>query len=97
MGELRKECAVFMAVPLMNIFNDCLNQSVYPEMWKHEWVTPVPKVTNPQDITDLRKISCTSDYSKLFEGFIKDWVMEDISHSLDIGQFGGQQGIGQST
>ena len=63
-------------------------------MWKHEWVTPVPKVTNPQDVSDLRKISCTSDYSKLFEGFIKDWVMADISHSLDIGQFGGQEGIG---
>ena len=92
--KLRKECALFLAAPLMNIYNDCLNQSVYPEMWKHEWVTPVPKVTNPQDVSDLRKISCTSDYSKLFEGFIKDWVMADISHSLDIGQFGGQEGIG---
>jgi hypothetical protein len=78
----------------MNIYNDCLNQSVYPTLWKHEWVTPAPKVTNPQDIKDLRKISCTSDYSKLFEGFLKDWVMEDISHNLDIGQFGGQEGIG---
>ena len=78
----------------MNIYNDCLNKSVYPTLWKQEWVIPAPKVTHPQDISDLRKISCTSDYSKLFEGFLKDWVMADISSNIDIGQFGGQRGIG---
>ena len=78
----------------MNIYNDCLNKSVYPSLWKQEWVTPAPKVTYPQDISDLRKISCTSDYSKLFEGFIKDWVMEDISDNIDVGQYGGQEGLG---
>ena len=92
--KLRQECAVHLAAPLMNIYNDCLNKSVYPTLWKQEWVTPAPKVTHPQDISDLRKISCTSDYSKLFEGFIKDWVMADISDNIDIGQFGGQEGIG---
>ena len=92
--KLRKECAVHLAAPLCHIYNECLSQSVYPTLWKHEWVTPAPKVTHPQDISDLRKISCTSDYSKLFEGFIKDWVMEDISSNIDMGQFGGQGGIG---
>ena len=67
---------------------------MYPTLWKHEWVTPAPKVTNPQEISDLRKISCTSDYSKLFESFVKDWIMADISNNIDIGQFGGQGGIG---
>ena len=42
----------------------------------------------------MRKIACTSDYSKIFEGFLKDWILEDISGGLDIGQFGGQPGIG---
>ena len=67
---------------------------MYPAEWKKEWITPVAKVTHPKVISDLRKISCTSDYSKLFEGFLKDWVMEDISKNLDIGQFGGLPGIG---
>ena len=57
-------------------------------------MTPTPKRANPKDITDLRKISCTSDYSKLFEGFLKDWIMEDIWDNIDIGQFGGLAGIG---
>ena len=57
-------------------------------------VTPVPKVNHPREVSDLRKISCTSDFSKTFEGFIKDWILEDISTKLDIGQFGGQKGLG---
>ena len=92
--KLRREVSLHLAAPLTNIYNDCLIHSVYPSLWKNEWVTPAPKVTHPQEISDLRKISCTSDFSKLFEGFIKDWVMHDIYEKLDIGQFGGQKGTG---
>ena len=92
--KLRRECSPHLAAPMSKIINDSLNQSVYPSLWKHEWVTPAPKISNPQEITDLRKISCTSDYSKLYEGFSKDWIMEDVSANIDIGQFGGQPGIG---
>ena len=60
-------------------------------------MTPVPKTTDPKSIKDLRKISSTSDYSKLFESFIKDWIMEDIGANLDIGQFGGQKLLAQNT
>ena len=57
-------------------------------------VTHAPKVTDPKIIKDLRTISCTSDYSKLYEGFLKDWIMEDVNDNIDIGQFGGQAGMG---
>ena len=67
---------------------------MYPKLWKQEWVTPAPKVTDPKVIKDLRKISCTSDYSKLYEGFLKDWIVEDIYKNLDIGQYGGRKGTG---
>ena len=81
-----------MAAPV--IINNSLTQSIYPKLWKQEWVTPAPKVTNPRDISDLRKISSISDYSKVYEGFIKDWIMEDVCKNIDIGQYGGQPGIG---
>ena len=92
--SIRHECAVFLAEPLATIFNNSLQTAVYPTLWKQEWVTPAPKVPYPKEIKDLRKIACTSDYSKLFEGFIKDWIMEDISSNIDVGQYGGQPGIG---
>ena len=59
-------------------------------------MTPAPKVTHPKDISDLRKISCTSDYSKVFEGFLKDWIMDDIWRNIDAGQFGGSQALVQN-
>ena len=92
--KIRQECAPLLAGPLSSIINKSLTESVYPTTWKQEWVTPAPKVTHPQDISDLRKISSTSDYSKVYEGFLKDWIMEDISGNIDIGQFGGQPGMG---
>ena len=92
--KLRKECSPHLAAPLSSIINNSLTQSVYPTLWKQEWVTPAPKVTNPKVITDLRKISCTSDFSKIFEGFLKDWIMEDVLKNIDIAQFGGQPGVG---
>ena len=54
----------------------------------------MPKVTHPKNIKDLRKISSTSDYSKIFESFLKDWIIEDVFDKLDVGQFGGRKGIG---
>ena len=83
-----------LAGPLTTIINSSLTQSVYPKTWKQEWVTPAPKVPYPKEISDLRKISSTSDYSKLYESFLKEWIMEDVSDNLDIGQFGGQEGTG---
>ena len=92
--KLRRSCSVELAGPITDIINTSLAQAQYPRLWQKEWVTPVPKVTHPQDITDLRKISCTSDFSKLYEGFLKDWIVEDIYSNLDIGQYGGQKGTG---
>ena len=92
--KIRQECAPLLAGPLQTIINSCLTQSVYPADWKLEWVTPGPKTLDPKVISDLRKISSTSDYSKIFEGFLKDWILEDIWETLDIGQYGGQPGMG---
>ena len=58
--KLRHECSPTLAGPLTTIINNCLAQSI----WKNEWVTPAPKITNPKVISDLRKILCTSNYSR---------------------------------
>ena len=92
--KIRQECAPFLAGPLTAIINNSLTHYQYPAVWKQEWVTPAQKISHPKQISDLRKISSTSDYSKLFEGYLKDWIMEDISENIDIGKYGGQPGMG---
>ena len=60
-----------------------------------EIVTPIPKVPdNITSLAQLRKISGTWDYSKIFEGFLKKWIVNDIYPNLDKCQFGDQQGTG---
>ena len=92
--KLRKEFSVELSVPLTNIFNTSLDQGLYPDLWKRELVTPVPKVSSPLTIKDVRKISCTSEYSKLYEGHLKNWILEDIGPQIDLAQFGNQSGTG---
>ena len=94
---LRKEAAEFLAEPLTEILNTCLKQGKFPEIWKKEEVTPVPKTKpnqKPKKLTDVRKIASTSDYSKIFESFILEFILEDISHNLNKRQFGGKKGTG---
>ena len=42
----------------------------------------------------MRKISLTSEYSHIFEGLIKDWILEDIAPNIDRTQYGNQKGTG---
>ena len=92
--KLRKEFAPELATPLANIINCCLQQGIFPNVWKEELVTPVPKKEILKEIKDTRKIACLSDYSKIYEGFLKKWILEDISENLSFSQFGGKKGIG---
>ena len=63
-------------------------------MWKTEVVTPIPKVPHPTSLKQLRKICGTSDYSKLYESFIKQWIIEDVYPNIDPSQYGDEKGIG---
>ena len=59
-----------------------------------ESVTPVPKKNKLEKLSDVRKISSTSDFSKIFEKYLKQWIFEDISEKLSPSQYGGRQGTG---
>ena len=47
-----------------------LSNGTPPEAWKRAVITPVPKVTSPQNLSDLRLISVTPILSRLVEKFI---------------------------
>ena len=93
-AKLRKEVMVELVPPLTNIINTALATGQYPALWKREYVSPVPKVNEPEVIKDVRKIACTSDYNKLFEGFLKDIMMEDVMPNIDPKQYGGKKKTG---
>ena len=95
--KLRVECALDLAEPLCDIFNSCLKGGSFPVMWRREWCTPVPKPKDGGDLKtcdDVRKVASTSDFSKIFESFLRGWVTEDIGAKIDINQCSGKSGVG---
>ena len=55
--RLRIECAIDLAEPLTDIFNSCLKNTVFPAMWRWDWVSALPKKPNRELLrcTDFRK------------------------------------------
>ena len=91
-SKLRKLFPWELSVPLTHIINTCLANHHYPDAWKQELVVPVEKVPNPSQLKDLRKIALTSEFSLIFEGFMKDWILHDVQPKIDRSQFGNQKG-----
>ena len=59
------------------------------------WVTPVPNIESDlKTCEDVQKVASTSDYTKIFELFLREWITEDIGRKMDINQFAGRKGSG---
>ena len=78
-----------LAKPITAIFNKITRQSCWPDKWKIEYVTVIPKVRDPQQPSDCRNISCTNYLSKLYESFVMDWSREEVRP--DHNQYGGEK------
>ena len=79
--------------PLAHLINSCFSQGIYPELWKMEYVTPVPKVYPPEKLGDLRKISGLMNFSKIADKIIAELISDDMTHSRDRAQYGNQKKV----
>ena len=85
-----KQYASFLAYPLASIMNSSIREAYVPSQWKEADIVAIPKVTCPIDITShLRPISLTPIISKIMEGFVLKWLMDDIKPHIDPNQYGG--------
>ena len=66
-----------------------------PTQWKNAIIFPIPK-TSPPNVEKLRPVSLTSIFSKIAEGFICNWILEDIEDFIDDRQFGNVSGVSTS-
>ena len=89
--KLVTQFADFLAIPLADIYNCITSTRRWPVCWKREFVTIIPKKTNPVDLSELRNISCTLLASKMYESYLLDWVKEEVK--LRGNQYGGMKGL----
>ena len=81
-----------IAQPLTYIFNLVTATVQWPDSWKLEHVSAVPKTQSPESPAELRNLSCTPLYSKLLESFVLDRLKAEVP--LSRRQYGGQKGCG---
>ena len=87
-NELLKESVPEFAPTIRDIYNPSLREGFVPDTLKQSIVTPVPKVSPPQDITsDLRPILITSSLAKVIEGFTHRRLLEQLRSDMDPRQY----------
>ena len=77
-----------LAVPITKIYNKITESKLWPESWKLEHVTVIPKGPDPQEPAECRNISCTNFLSKVYESFVLQWSREEVVPKLN--QYGGE-------
>ena len=88
--SLVNEMAGELAKPLTHIYNEVSTTKQWPQIWKFEYVTAIPKNNKPESVDDLRNISCTTLFSKIYETFVLEWLGEKVA--LRSNQYGGVKG-----
>ena len=92
-AKLIKHFAAYLAEPLTEIFNSSLTRGEYPQIYKFEVCTPIPKVHPTQSTAQLRNISGLLNFDRIFEKLLAQLIVSDMEANLDPAQFGNQKGI----
>ena len=77
--------------PLCNILNSIFLNGRYPEMWKTEYITPVPKQFPAEKISDFRPISVLLNGAKVADKIMASYITQDMSR--DKKQYGNEKGL----
>lgn len=74
-------CLPHILPHITHLFNYCIINSVFPEIWSKALVIPVPKVSNPIDYNNIRPISIlpvlSKGLEKILESQLKNHVYEN--------------------
>ena len=69
-GRVMKDFLVTASREITLLYNNILDSGIFPDKWKIATVTPIPKVSNATNPSDLRPISLLPIPGKLLEKYI---------------------------
>jgi hypothetical protein len=73
-----KLSADIIAPHITNIINTCIQQNIFPDVWKTSRVSPIPKTDSPDNMNDYRPISVLPTLSKIFEKVLIEQIITHI-------------------
>ena len=91
-AKLIKEFAAYLAEPFTDVINTSLRRGEYPQVYKYEISTPVPKVFPPERIDQMRNISGLLNFDKIMEKMIAEIMIADMKPKADPSQYGNERG-----
>ena len=74
-GKLLHAARLEIISPLVHIFNHCINNGIVIDEWRLGNITPIPKVPNPSEPSDMRPIAITSTPCKIIERIISKHIL----------------------
>ena len=92
-AKLIKHFAAYLAEPFTDVLNTSIKRGEYPQIYKYEVSTPVPKCQPPQSTSEMRNISGLLNFDKIMEKLISEIIISDMSTSMDPSQYGNQRGL----
>jgi hypothetical protein len=91
-SRLIKEFTPELVKPAGVIYRNITETGQWPSLWKIEYGTALQKVPNPETEDQLRIISLTSYFSKVYEQFVIEWLLVYVGDLIDWNQYGGVKG-----
>ena len=77
-----------LAPHYLHVWNQSLENRIFPAIYKHADLIPLPKINNAHNSEDIRGISVTSISARLFEKCVhKKWIQPSIESIGDTYQF----------
>ena len=73
-----KLCFDILKEKLLVVMNKSLYQGYFPIMWRHATIVPIPKVSIPKEVVNLRPIALTPLPGKMLERFVHTQLMEHL-------------------
>ena len=92
-AKLIKQFAAYLVEPLTDIINCSLKRGEYPNLYKFEFITPVPKVHPCESVSQLRNISLLLTFDKVFQDLLAEMVISDMKPHMDPSQYGNSKGL----
>ena len=92
-ASILKKFARILSKPLTVLINKCITEGCWPTFMKLEQVTPIAKVSVPQDVNDLRNISLLKNLDKVMEKIFSRLMIADMTPHLDPAQYANQKGL----
>ena len=69
-----------------------LRRGEYPQIYKFEISTPVPKIFPPERVDQMRNISGLLNFDKVMEAMVSEVMISDMKMKSEPSQFGNEKG-----